>query len=131
MATAPTKRRMRGPTGLAALIGVLALLAQALLPAAALAATAAGTTQVEFCASQGRQIVAVDRDGAPIAPFAGLPCFDCVAAVTAAMAPPEPIIEPVAYAEQAVYAAPHRQRVHPAIRAPPRPPSRAPPLHTI
>ncbi|MFC3078680.1 DUF2946 domain-containing protein [Phenylobacterium terrae] len=131
MPPAPGQRRKRGPLGLAALIGVLALLAQALLPAAALAATAAGSTQMELCTGQGRQVVAVDKDGAPIAPFAGLPCLDCVGAITAAVAPPEPLAVPVAYFETADFAAPARQRVRPAIRAPPRPPSRAPPARTI
>jgi hypothetical protein len=129
MRPASTKRRKRSPSGLAALIGMLALLAQALLPAAALAATAAGAQQVDLCTTDGRQVVAVDRDGAPIAPFAGLPCLDCVGALTAALAAPEPANAPVAYAAEARFLVPAPQRTRPAIRAPPRPPSRAPPHH--
>ncbi|HEX2559605.1 DUF2946 family protein [Phenylobacterium sp.] len=131
MPTARTNRSIRGRRALAALIGVLALLAQALLPAAALAATAAGATQIEFCTTEGRQVVAVGEDGAPVAPFAGLPCPDCVGALTAALAPPAPAVAPVAYTGTATFTAPTRQRVRPAIRAPPRPPSRAPPHRTI
>lgn len=131
MPPVPAMCRKRSPAGLAALIGVLALLAQALLPAAALAATAAGATQIEFCTDDGREVVAVGQNGAPIAPFAGLPCLDCVGAITAAVAPPEPLAVAVAYFETADFAAPARQRVRPAIRAPPRPPSRAPPSRTI
>lgn len=119
------------PWGLAALVGVLALLAQALLPAAAVAATAAGSRQVELCSSEGREVVVLDKHGAPVAPFAGLPCMDCVGAITAAIAPPVPMVARVAYAETTHYIAPVRLRVRPAIRAPPRPPSRAPPSRTI
>lgn len=86
----PTSTMRRRTAGLAALIGVLALLAQALLPAAALAATAAGARQVELCSTEGDRIVVLDRHGAPVKPFAGLPCLDCVGAVTAAVAPPVP-----------------------------------------
>jgi hypothetical protein len=120
-------RRTRSRPGLAALIGVLALLAQALLPAAALAATAGGAGQAEICTSQGRQIVAVDGHGVPVEPFAGLPCLDCVAATTAAIAPPPPPVAPVVYARPAPVLVPAREDLRRAIRAPPRPPSRAPP----
>jgi len=126
----PTSTMRRRTAGLAALIGVLALLAQALLPAAALAATAAGARQVELCSTEGDRIVVLDRHGAPVKPFAGLPCLDCVGAVTAAVAPPVPAMEPVVYAVAADYAAPAREPPCPTIRGPPRPPSRAPPLRT-
>lgn len=132
MAQSPKMSMPRRRGGLAALIGVLALLAQALLPSAALAASAAGSRQVELCSSDGREVVAVDRHGEPIAPFAGLPCLDCVGAVTAAAVPPETAATaPVTYFTTAQFVAPVRQRGRPAIRAPPRPPSRGPPPHTI
>lgn len=123
--------RLKGPAGLAALIGVLALLAQALLPAAALAATAAGARQVELCSSDGGEVIAVDRHGTPVAPFAGLPCFDCVGAVTAATVPPQPAVVPVVYAASVHFVRPAGRHLRPPVRAPPRPPSRAPPPHTI
>src|SRR5437868_4224978 len=74
-----------------ALLAVLALLIQALLPSAALAAQAKapGETLV-ICTAMGAQTITLGADqGQPKKGFAGLPCQDCLAAAVAAIPAPE------------------------------------------
>jgi hypothetical protein len=119
----------RAHTPVAALLGVLALLVQALLPAAAMAAQSQGHGEtVVICTQMGAQTIKLGLDGKPQkGGFAGLPCQDCLTASTAALPAPAPVALPVAYVvAQVEHAAPHRAAPQLA-RAPPRPPGQGPP----
>ncbi|WP_312160965.1 DUF2946 domain-containing protein [Phenylobacterium sp.] len=106
----------------------MALLAQALLPAAAMAAESLSTVRVELCTEDGAKTVAIGADGQERkGGFAGLPCHDCLAATLAVVVTPELAVAPVAYAVVLVrHAAPARP-LQPRARAPPRPPGQGPP----
>ncbi|MFN3512781.1 MAG: DUF2946 domain-containing protein [Phenylobacterium sp.] len=107
------------------LAALLALFAQALLPAAALAAESAGSRQTVLCTEQGAQLVTLDARGEPRQGFAGLPCQDCLGATLAVLAPSPP---GVIVAIQAAAAPPAVFPAAPCIaRAPPRPPGQGPP----
>lgn len=109
------------------LAAVLVFAAQALLPAAAMAAGAASATEAVICTPQGAKTILVGEDGAPEKGFAGLPCDDCLMAATAFIASPDLQVLPVAYA---VVLAPREQpsaAPAPRARAPPRPPGQGPP----
>ncbi|WP_374469155.1 DUF2946 family protein [Phenylobacterium sp.] len=130
MATARTSHRSAAGRVTPAVIGLFALLIQALLPAAALAGQppAARETLV-ICTAGGPQTVAADdTDDGRRPGFAGLPCPDCLAGSTAALPPPDLAVAPVAYASGRVE---HRPAADENglrwARPPPRPPSRAPP----
>ena len=60
--------------------------------------------------------------------FAGLPCDDCLAAVTAALPTPEPAVEPAAYSVSRIEHVAVRRWAPQLARAPPRPPGQGPPL---
>lgn len=120
------RKQARGRFAL--LVAVFALLAQALVPAAALAAQATGVTYVELCTSQGAQTIALDKTGQPKSGFAGLPCQDCLAAATAVVVTPELTIVPTAYVVAVVRHATAADTPAPRARAPPRPPGQGPPL---
>jgi len=123
--------RIGGRAQVAAWLGVLALLIQALLPAAAMAAQsgAARGERIVVCTLTGpRAVVVGEQDnGGPHKGFAGLPCHDCLAATTAALPPPEPVLAPVAYAAAFVEHVPERAWAPRLARAPPRPPGQGPP----
>ena len=112
-----------------ALLAMLALLAQALMPAAAMAHDAAGQSVV-ICTADGAK--AVDVAGDVIGKkdpkgFAGLPCAQCVAVALATTTPPDVAVAPVLYAAR-IEAAPRAALTGVALaRAPPRPPSQGPP----
>lgn len=110
-------------------LGVLALLVQALLPAAAMAAQsgAARGEQIVVCTLAGARTVTLGDHDKPSKGFAGLPCHDCLAATTAALATPEPVLEPIAYAVTVIEHAPERSWAPQLARAPPRPPGQGPP----
>jgi hypothetical protein len=116
-----------------ALLAMLALLVQALIPAAAMAHDAAGQSVV-ICTADGARSVEVangalgdvigkkDSKG-----FAGLPCAQCVAVSLATTTPPDVAVAPVLYAAR-LEAAPHAALTGVALaRAPPRPPGQGPP----
>lgn len=128
------RRRIGGRAHVAAWLGVLALLVQALLPAAAMAAqSGAGRGErIVVCTLAGVRTVIVgehDRSGPEKhgKGFAGLPCHDCLAAATAALPAPEPVLEPAGYTFVAVEHAPERNWAPRLARAPPRPPGQGPP----
>ncbi|MBB3893114.1 hypothetical protein GGQ61_003852 [Phenylobacterium haematophilum] len=106
----------------------MALLAQALLPGAAMAAESLSTVRVELCTETGAKTVVIGADGQERkSGFAGLPCHDCLAASMAVVVTPELAVAPVAYAAVVVrHAAPARP-LQPRARAPPRPPGQGPP----
>jgi hypothetical protein len=125
----PTHAAKQDRRAIAALLAVFALLVQALIPAAAMAARSdpAGTTII--CTATGTQTLAAD--GKPATPhkrdFGGMPCQDCLAAALAIVAPaPAPSVQ-VAYAIARVEHAPARPILSPRARAPPRPPGQGPP----
>jgi hypothetical protein len=112
-----------------ALIALAALLVQALMPSAAMAARAAGAPQtVVVCTAMGVKIVTVGKgSGQDQKGFAGLPCQDCLAAATATLPPPEPMSVPVAYAVAYADPAPRPETAPKTARAPPRPLGQGPP----
>ncbi|HEX5378254.1 MAG TPA: DUF2946 domain-containing protein [Phenylobacterium sp.] len=115
----------------AALLAVMALLVQALLPAAAMAAQASGATRIEICTAQGSQSAVIGADGKARTGFMGLPCQDCLAIAAAMTVTPELAVEPIAYAlarVRHVEAAALGLRL---ARAPPRPPSQGPPSDIV
>ena len=113
-----------------ALLAMLALLVQALTPAAAMAQDAAGQT-VMICTTDGAKAVQVAGDvigkPKPAKGFAGLSCAQCLAVSLATTTPPEIGVAPVLYGVRIV-PAPHAALTGVALaRAPPRPPSQGPP----
>lgn len=125
--------RISGRARVAAWLGVLALLVQALLPAAAMAAqSGAGRGErIVICTLAGARTVTLgdhDKGGdGSKGGFAGLPCHDCLAATTAALPAPEPVLERISYATAFVEHAPERSWAPQLARAPPRPPGQGPP----
>ena len=112
-----------------ALLAVLALLVQALMPAAAMAHDAAGQAVV-ICTTDGAKSVEVAGDvigkKAPKG-FAGLPCAQCVAVSLATTTPPDVAVAPVLYSVR-IEAAPRAALTGVALaRASPRPPGQGPP----
>lgn len=116
-----------------ALLAMLALLVQALMPAAAMAHDAAGQAVV-ICTADGAKSVEVAGDvigkKAPSPNskgFAGLPCAQCVAVSLATTTPPDVAVAPVLYSVR-IEAAPRAALTGVAMaRAPPRPPGQGPP----
>ena len=120
----------RRRAGVAAWLGVLALLIQALLPAAAMAAQSRGSgEQIVICTLAGVKTVTVDakthEKGGEA--FAGLPCADCLAASTAAVPLPELEVALAVFASAPIEHAPERNWAPRLARAPPRPPGQGPP----
>lgn len=123
-------RRSKSMGALPALLAAFALIVQLLIPAAAMA--------WESASGRGPLIVMCTADGAVAVPaadqpdhgkgFGGLKCHDCVMASVAAVGPAAPVSVPVLYAVRAELASPGRDRPQARTRAPPRPPSTAPPV---
>jgi hypothetical protein len=114
-----------------ALLAMLALLVQALIPAAAMAYEAGTGQSIVICTVDGARTVTVDgQQPTPRKGFAGLPCAQCVAASLAVTDTPEtPVSAPVLYAERVETAPPMARRGMAPARAPPRPPGQGPPHH--
>lgn len=112
---------------LAALFAVFALLVQALIPAAAMAAQRGPTGAIVICTASGAQSLASHGHAAPQKVFGGMPCQDCLASAMAAVVTPELTIQPVAYAVERVEHAAAVRLPAPRARAPPRPPGQGPP----
>ena len=126
-----TAMRIGGPMGrdrraLAVLVAVFALLVQALVPAAAMAAAQDASGVMVICTATG---VATVSDKAPGKPkgFAGMPCQDCLAAALAVTQTPELAVQPVIYVAARVEHTPAQRTIEPRARAPPRPPGQGPP----
>jgi hypothetical protein len=120
--------RPEGLRPIAAAFAVFALLIQALLPSAAMAAAQASGAPLVICTIAGPK--PVGADAAPQAPpkgFAGMPCQDCLAASVAALAPPLLSFEPAPAAIAAVEHHPGPAAQPPPARAPPRPFGQGPP----
>ena len=113
---------------LAFLAAVFAVVIGSLLPFAAMAAAQPGHPIV-ICSAQGPQTIQVGGLDGPIKDAAGAKCAACVMPLAAALPPapppqPSPILRPAA---QPAYVQLAAVRLPPA-RAPPRPPSTAPPI---
>ena len=120
------KRAARASLGV--LAALVALLAQALLPGAAMAAESLSTVRVELCTENGAETVVIGADGQERkSGFAGLPCHDCLAATLAVVVTPELAVAPVAYTAVVVRHAAPVATAQPRARAPPRPPGQGPP----
>jgi hypothetical protein len=120
-------RRLRGPGALPAILAVLALLMQTLVPAVAMAHAPGDSRIVVLCTPDGEKIVTIN-DEAPQTPFAGYKCHDCVIAAVTTVSPPSPVSLPVRYA-----AIVRHERAQASVRIapaqpPPRPPGQGPPL---
>jgi len=129
-AMSPRPAAAQDRRALAALLAVFALMVQALIPGAAMAARPGPAATMVICTASGTETVTAD--GKPAAPhkqaFGGMPCQDCLAAAMAVVAPaPAPSVQPVAYAIARVEHAPVRSVLAPRARAPPRPPGQGPP----
>jgi len=118
---------------LAAFAAVLAVLVQALTPAAAMAhdLRESGSTII-ICSAEGSKVVTLEADGtvrtAPAKGFMGLKCSNCVGPTLAVTVDaPTPTIAPVQYAEFVTTPVVRVLGVRGHARAPPRPPSQGPP----
>lgn len=123
--------RSRRRTPLAVLFAVAALLIQALLPAASLAAASVDSVRVELCTPEGNKTVVLDRDGKAQKGFAGLPCSDCLGATLAVTTTPELSVLPIAYSPEQIVPAPAVEVVLRGARGPPRPFGQGPPAQTL
>ena len=123
--------RSRRGSALAVLFAVAALLIQALLPAASLAAESLGSVRVELCTAEGAKTVILDQDGNTQKGFAGLPCHDCLGATLAVTTTPELSVVPATYVAQRIALPPTVEVVLRGARAPPRPFGQGPPRHTL
>ena len=111
-----------------ALLAVLALLVQALIPAAAMAYEARNGQSLVICTAQGAKTVTVDGKKQAPKGFGGYACYQCVAASLATVDTPAAQVSlPVLYAARIQIAPPLARRGHAPARAPPRPPSQGPP----
>jgi hypothetical protein len=113
---------------LAVLVAVFALLVQALVPAAAMAAaTPDASSLMVICTGTG--VATVSDQGPPSKPkgFAGMPCQDCLAAALAVVQTPELAVQPVSYTIARIERVPAERLIEPRARAPPRPPGQGPP----
>lgn len=126
-----TRKNQDWRTTGAVIAALVALLVQALLPAAAMAAESLGAQAIEICSDEGATTVVLKSDGTVREKgFAGLPCHDCLGATLAFVALPDLAVVPVAYpvAEVRHVAATTPVDVH--ARGPPRPPGQGPPTQT-
>ena len=123
------KRRLSGPGALPAILAVLALLLQALVPGMAVAqsgGSAGGTRTVVLCTSMGEKTVTLPDDSAP-RPVMASKCHDCVMAAVTAVVPPSAHSLPVRYAAIVRHEMAQAWRAPEPARPPPRPPSQGPP----
>jgi hypothetical protein len=125
------RRGQSGTTWPIALLAMLALLVQSLIPAAAMAHEAGTGQSFVICTVDGAKTVTIDGQApAPKKGFAGLPCYQCVAASLAVTDTPDSLVSlPVLYAARVEIAPPMARRGMAPARAPPRPPGQGPPHH--
>ena len=123
--------RSQRRTPFAILFAVAALLIQALLPAASLAAESRGGLRVELCTPEGATTVVLDHDGQVQKGFAGLPCHDCLGATLAVTTSPTLSIVPIAYVADRIVQAATVEVVLRGARAPPRPLGQGPPVQAL
>ena len=113
---------------LALLAAVLAVMVGSLMPFAAMASARPGQPIV-LCTSEGLQTIHIGGIDGPAKKDVGAKCAACVMPMQTAL-PPSPTLEvvpPVRVSQPVVYAA-FSVSAPPPARAPPRPPSTAPPV---
>jgi len=123
-------RRRKTSGALPALVAALALVVQLLIPAASMAyeARAGHAPLIMMCTADGLVAVSSDNQPGHGKGFAGLKCHDCVMASVAAIGADLPVSTPLRYAARIETALPGQDRPQTRSRAPPRPPSTAPPI---
>jgi hypothetical protein len=129
-------RSTRRPGLIAGALAALALLVQALIPAAAIAHDAAnGGLTLSICTGQGLKTITLgDGKSEPAGKhFMGLHCTACAFANFAAVDGPQAdlLARPVHYTAQAIVFQPERTFAAAQARAPPRPPGQGPPISSI
>lgn len=117
----------RDARAIAALVAVFALMIQALVPAAAMAAQPDRSGLSVICTQNGTATVSLGGQPAKPKGFAGMPCQNCLAAALAVTQTPELAVQPVIYQAARVEHAPAERPIEPRARAPPRPPGQGPP----
>jgi len=117
----------RDRRAVALFMAVFALLVQALVPAAAMAATPNTPDAMVICTGTGVTTVADRTTPSKPKGFAGMPCQDCLAAALAVTQTPALAIVPVIYATARIDRPAVERLVEPRARAPPRPPGQGPP----
>jgi hypothetical protein len=125
------RSRPEAPTPVAALLAVFALLVQAFMPSAAMAAQGRVSDEtVIVCTQMGVQILKVGQGDSPQeSGFAGLPCPNCLAAAVAVvLTTPERLPRPVAYEAPRIEHLETAELTLRGARAPPRPPGQGPPV---
>lgn len=127
-----TARRGKSGSGLlVAWLAALAVLAQTLVPAIAMARSTTRGEAIVICTVEGAKLVRVGGDDKPVPDkmFGGFKCGQCVAASLAAVTPdPAATIVPVRYAARIEVAIVRVLGVRGHARAPPRPPGQGPPV---
>ena len=119
---------------LAAIAAMLAVCVQVMAPSAAMAHDLRESgSAIVICSADGAKVVLIGEDGvvrtAPAKGFMGLKCSNCVGATLAVtLDAPAPAVAPVRYAEFVETPVERVLGVRGHARAPPRPPSRGPPL---
>lgn len=124
-----SQRRPSRTTWPIALLAMLALCVQALIPAAAMAYEATSGQTMVICTVEGAKTVTVDDQQQPKPEgFAGLPCYQCVAASLAVTDTPDLLLsQPALYVARVETTPPLARRGMAPARAPPRPPGQGPP----
>ena len=124
------RRAISGPRLLVALLAAIAVLAQTLVPAIAMARSTTRGEAIVICTIEGAKLVRVGGDKpVPDTMFGGFKCGQCVAASLAAVTPdPAATVVPVRYAARIEVAVVRVLGVRGHARAPPRPPGQGPPV---
>lgn len=111
------------------MLAALALLTQLMIPGASLAFEARTLGPVIVMCTADGAVPVVSPDSAEHGKgFGGLQCHDCVMTSVAAVGSDVPLSVPVRYAARVGIALPGQDRPQTHARAPPRPPSTAPPV---
>lgn len=110
-------------------LAILSLLTQLMIPAASLAHETAPVERnaTVVCTADGAVTLSAPGDAGEHDGFGGFKCHDCVMASVATVQVGAPAVEPARYAVDLGMARPGRDRPAARGRAPPRPPSTAPP----
>lgn len=124
-----SRRKSSGSSLAVALLAMLALLVQALIPAAAMAHDARDNgSAIVICTVDGAKLIKVGGDTAPAKGFAGFSCSQCVGASLATVTPePAPTVVSVRYTARIEVAVVRILGTRGHARAPPRPPGQGPP----
>ncbi len=119
-----------GSSLLVAWLAAIAVLAQTLVPAIAMARSTTRGEAIVICTVEGAKLVRVGGDKpVPEKMFGGFKCGQCVAASLAAVTPdPAATSVPVRYAARIEVAVVRTLGVRGHARAPPRPPGQGPPV---